>query len=57
LEQRISVAQFVQQCLGVFQIRGVEALGEPVVDLGEQCALPNSLLFGKNHALSQVAIR
>ena len=28
-------AQLVQQRLGVLQVGGVEALGEPVVDLGE----------------------
>jgi hypothetical protein len=33
-----SAAQFVEQRLGVFQIGGVEALGEPVVDLGEHRA-------------------
>ena len=32
------LAQFVEQRLGVFQVRRVEALGEPVVDLGEHCA-------------------
>jgi hypothetical protein len=31
-------AQLVEQRLGVLQIGGVEALGEPVVDLGEHCA-------------------
>ncbi len=30
--------QFVEQRLGVFQIGGVEALGEPVVDFGEHRA-------------------
>jgi hypothetical protein len=30
--------QFVQQRLGVFQVRGVEALGEPVVDFGQHRA-------------------
>ena len=30
--------QLVEQCLGVFQVRGVEALGEPAVNLGEHCA-------------------
>ena len=30
-----SVSQFVEQRLGVLQIRGVEALGEPVVDVRE----------------------
>jgi hypothetical protein len=27
--------QLVQQCLGLFQIGGIEALGEPPVDRGE----------------------
>src|SRR6516164_9633443 len=30
--------QFVQQRLGVFKVRGVEAFGEPVVDFGEHRA-------------------
>jgi hypothetical protein len=30
--------QFLQQRLGVLQISGVEALGEPVVDFGEHAA-------------------
>src|SRR6516162_1758056 len=38
LEQCMSVAQFVEQRLGLFQIGGVEALGEPAVDLGEHGA-------------------
>ena len=38
LEQCMSVAQFVQQCLCVLQVGGVEALGEPVVDFGEHRA-------------------
>jgi hypothetical protein len=25
-------------CFGVFQIGGIEAFGEPVVDIGEDCA-------------------
>src|SRR5271167_4217988 len=37
-EQRILCSQLVEQCLGVFQIRGIEALGEPVVDLREHRA-------------------
>src|SRR5216684_7457607 len=38
--------QLVKQSLGVFQIRGVEALGEPAVDFGECCArLISSALF------------
>ena len=28
-------SQFVEQSLGVLQVGGVEALGEPAVDLGE----------------------
>jgi hypothetical protein len=31
-------AQLVEICLGVFQIGGVEALGEPVIDVGEHRA-------------------
>ena len=31
----LSVAQLVEQRFGVLQVWGVEALGEPVVDLGE----------------------
>ena len=38
LEQRMSVIQLVEQHLGVLQVGGVEALGEPVVDLGERRA-------------------
>ncbi len=36
-------AQFVEQRLGVLQVGGVEALGDPVVDFGERRAfiLPN----------------
>ena len=32
------LAQFVEQRLGVFQVGGLEALGEPVVDVGENRA-------------------
>jgi hypothetical protein len=35
--ERLSIplcAQLVEQGLGIFQVRGVEALGEPVVDSG-----------------------
>ena len=28
--------QLVEQCLGILQVRGVEAFGEPVVDRGEK---------------------
>jgi len=35
LPQRILGSQLVEQRLGVFQISGVEALGEPAVDFGE----------------------
>jgi hypothetical protein len=38
LEQRMLIAQLVQQRLGVFQIRGIETFGKPVVDLWEHCA-------------------
>ena len=31
-------AQLMEQRLGVLQIGGVEALGEPAVDLGKDCA-------------------
>jgi hypothetical protein len=34
----ISSAQFFEQCFGVFQVGGVEAFGEPAVDLKEHCA-------------------
>jgi hypothetical protein len=34
-EQRMLLAQLVQQRFGVSKIGGVEALGEPVVDLGQ----------------------
>jgi hypothetical protein len=30
-------AQLIEQRLGVLQIGGVEALGEPAVDIGENC--------------------
>jgi hypothetical protein len=30
--------EFVKQRLGVFEVGGIEALGEPVVDLGEHRA-------------------
>ena len=36
-------AQFIEQRLGVFQVGGVEALGEGVVDVG-QCLVSLSLL-------------
>jgi hypothetical protein len=36
--QRVLFDQFVEQCLGVFQIGGVEAFGEPAIDVGEHCA-------------------
>src|ERR1700680_2274828 len=29
---------FVEQSLGVLQIGGIEAFGEPIVDFGEHCA-------------------
>jgi hypothetical protein len=32
------VIQFVQQCLGVLQVGGVEAFSEPVVEFGEHFA-------------------
>ena len=38
LEQRMSVAQLAEQRLGVLQVGGVEALGEPVVNVGEHHA-------------------
>ena len=43
-EQRIfpsgrhSISHLVKQCLGVFQVGGVEAFGQPVVDLGQHRA-------------------
>jgi hypothetical protein len=37
-EQRILCAQFVEKHLSVFEVRGVEALGEPAVDIGEHRA-------------------
>src|SRR6266852_4669245 len=37
--QFISTTHLVEQCLRVFQIGGVEAFGEPVVDLGEHRAV------------------
>ena len=43
-----SVAQFFEQRFGLFQILGVEALGEPVVDFGEHYSrLVTTTLFGK----------
>ena len=33
-------AQLLQQCLRLFQVGGVEAFGEPTVDLGEHRARP-----------------
>jgi hypothetical protein len=38
VEQRILRSQFVEQRVGVLQVGGVEAFGEPVVDLGEHRA-------------------
>src|SRR5262249_24366534 len=38
LAQRMSIAQFVEQRLGVFEVGGIEAFREPVVDFKEQCA-------------------
>ena len=38
LEQRQSVAQFVEQRPGVLQVGGVEALSEPVIDFRKRCA-------------------
>src|SRR5271156_3721560 len=38
LAQRILMSQLVEQRLGVFQVGGVEAFGEPVVDVGEHRA-------------------
>ena len=35
---RILVAKFIEQCFRVFQVGGVEALGEPVVDFREHRA-------------------
>ena len=35
--QRTSSTDFFEQRLGVLQVGGVEALGEPVVDVGEHC--------------------
>ena len=32
------MAQLVEQRLGILQVGGVEAFGEPVVDFGEYCA-------------------
>jgi hypothetical protein len=32
------VGEFVEQCFRVFEVGGVEALGEPVVDVGEHRA-------------------
>src|ERR1035437_5439111 len=37
-QHRCLSTQFVEQGFGVLQVGGVEALGEPVVDLGEHCA-------------------
>src|SRR5260370_27321996 len=40
--------QFIDQRFGVFEVGSVEALGEPVVDLGEHCArLIATALFRK----------
>ena len=46
LEQRILIAQLIEQRLGVLQVGGVEALGEAVVDVGEQrtCLVKTILL-------------
>ena len=32
------VVQFIQQCLGIFQVGSLEALGDSVADLREHCA-------------------
>src|SRR5260370_39045341 len=37
-EQRILRFQFLEQCLRVFQVGGIEALGEPAVDFAEHRA-------------------
>jgi len=34
----LSGAQFIEQCLGLFQVERVEAFGEPAVDRGKQFA-------------------
>src|SRR5215472_5178426 len=38
LSPSVSYAQLLEQRLGVLQVGGVEALGEPVVDVGEHLA-------------------
>ena len=48
LEQRMSVAQLLEQRLCVLKVGGVEALGEPVVDFSEHCVrLFTTILFGE----------
>ena len=32
------LTEFVEQCFGVFQVGGIEALYEPAVDRGQQIA-------------------
>jgi hypothetical protein len=45
--RRVLVAQLLDQRLGVLQVGGVEALGEPAADLGKHRAQrsPNLFLF------------
>jgi len=38
VEQRVLPSQFVEQRVGLLQVGGIEAFGEPVVDLGEHRA-------------------
>src|SRR6516164_5449359 len=52
------LGQFVEQRLGLFQVGGVEAFGEPAEDWGEQgdCLLPPALLSpqaGEAHSTAQ----
>ena len=44
-----SGAKFVQQCLRVFQVGGIEALGEPAVERGEQIAAGGGIAARPEH--------
>jgi len=56
-DRSISVIQLVEQRLGVLQIRGVEALGEPFVNLGERRAGSPLRLVSRSKRASEVVAR
>jgi hypothetical protein len=52
---RASRGQIVEQCLGVFQVGGVEAFCEPAVDVGEHRARLVATAFNANSSLPEKA--